>query len=273
MSMLVDEQASLLEEFITETTEHLATAEECLLQLEEAPNQPGTVRELMRVFHTIKGNSGYFGFREMSRLSHELETQLTAVQRGEATLDETVMAELLAGVDRLKQLLHETRTATGPSGAVVAVEAGRQEESGGTERYLIFQVGAIQMALPIGQVLEVTRPSQAARLPYVRDHVAGVVNLRGLLVPLVDLERKLWGQTGLDQAQHVVVVPWGSGRVALAVRQVVAVLEIERVPAATAGCERLGSHQIILHQGTPVALLDLQAVLGDGAVDRRRGYV
>lgn len=261
--MLPDEQSSLLADFVVEALEHLSAAEDRLVQLQEQPERSDLVRGLMRSFHTIKGNSAYLGLRDISNLAHRLETLLEPVQQGTALLDETVVNEVLSGVDRLKVLVQRAaaagETAEGETGA------DREAAEDTERRHLIFRVGSLEMALPANQVVEVTRPVPVTRLPYVPPHVAGVVNLRGLVVPLVDLEQRLWGVSGRDRMQHLVVVVWGRGRVALGVRQVVAVADLDE-QAAYEDAERAwyGS-RVILHRGTPVVLLDIQQILGSPA--------
>ncbi|BDG61380.1 chemotaxis protein CheW [Caldinitratiruptor microaerophilus] len=264
MSMLPDDQSSLLADFVVESLEQLSAAEDSLLQLEEQPERVDLIRGLMRSFHTIKGNSAYLGLREISDLAHRLETLLEPVQQRTGSLDEGVINELLSGVDRLRALVQRA-AAAGQATDGEAETAAREVVDGAENRYLIFRVGSLEMALPLKQVVEVTRPVPVTRLPYVPPHVAGVVNLRGLVVPLVDLERRLWGTSGEGSIQHLVVVSWGRGRLALGVQQVVAVTELDEQEAYESSGRDWYGTRVILHRGTPVALLELERVLGDTA--------
>lgn len=260
MSVLADDPSGLLEDFVVEALELLSAAEESLLQLEERPERADLVRGLMRSFHTIKGNSAYLGLRAIADLAHRLENRLEPVQQGAAPLDEGVMSELLAGVDRLRALV-QGAAAAGPAPGEAAGPAGEGAEAS-EDRYLIFRVGSLDMALPVRQVAEVTRPVPVTRLPHVPPHVAGVVNLRGTVVPLVDLEQRLWGVSGKDRMHHLVVVLSEYGRIALGVQQVVAVAALDGSPAREGGEPARQGPPVILHRGTPVVLLDLHHVLG-----------
>ncbi|HBN07096.1 MAG TPA: hypothetical protein DD435_00105 [Cyanobacteria bacterium UBA8530] len=50
-----------------------------------------------------------------------------------------------------------------------------------------FRLGERHFALPIGIVKEVLKSFSLTRLPQASPHVAGVMNLRGMIVPVVDL--------------------------------------------------------------------------------------
>lgn len=246
-----DELASLLDDFISETSEHLMAAEERLLRLEAAPGDAALAREMLRSFHTIKGNSAYFDFRDMADLAHKLESLLQPVQEGHATLDAAGLQTLLSGVDRLRGLLRgitAARRAEVPRRGEAEADLLAGEE-GAEERFLLFELNGTRMALPLTQVLEVTRPAAVSPLPHVPAYVVGLVNLRGTVVPLLDLGCRLWGQPGAEDAQHLVVVPAGRGRVALAVGRVVEVVSLDF------------DGEIGFHRGGPVAMLDLEATL------------
>lgn len=252
-----DEQAELLADFIAESLELLVSCEERLVALEEQPHRVDLIRDLMRSFHTIKGNSAYFALKEISDLAHRLEALLLSVEQQGGVVGADVFAQLLAGVDRLRALVQ---------GAATGAARGRETDvadygDGVVGRFLVFQVEGVDAALPLAQVDEVTRPAPVTRLPYVPPHVIGVMNLRGTVVPVVDLERRLLGTEGRSRIRHLVVVPWGSGRVALGVRQVIGVVNLEGAEAeAFAPAESFAAHTV-LHNGRAVVVLDLHRVL------------
>jgi two-component system chemotaxis sensor kinase CheA len=51
----------LLVEFLTETSEGLATLDTQLVTLEENPNDPNLIGSIFRIVHTIKGTCGFLG--------------------------------------------------------------------------------------------------------------------------------------------------------------------------------------------------------------------
>ncbi|AJF07603.1 chemotaxis protein CheA [Geoalkalibacter subterraneus] len=72
----------MLEKFVQEADELLQNAEQDLLKWEEIRDNPDIIGALFRNIHSFKGNCGFFGFAEMERLSHQMETILDAVKSG-----------------------------------------------------------------------------------------------------------------------------------------------------------------------------------------------
>ncbi|MBB1486838.1 chemotaxis protein CheW [Oceanospirillum sediminis] len=91
--------------FFEESAEHLATMESLMLNMDVQSPDMDDLNAVFRAAHSIKGNSGTFGFHDMTDVTHELETLLDLVRKGEAELtDEMVDVTLQAG-DVLKGLL------------------------------------------------------------------------------------------------------------------------------------------------------------------------
>ena len=59
------------------------------------------------------------------------------------------------------------------------------------EQFIIFRLGDQEYGLPIAAVDEIARPpDQITRLPKAPAFIDGVMNLRGSVVPIVDLRRR-----------------------------------------------------------------------------------
>jgi len=54
----------------------------------------------------------------------------------------------------------------------------------------VFTVGYEEYAIDIMQIMEIIRPQKVTRIPNAPDVVEGVINLRGRVVPIVDLRKK-----------------------------------------------------------------------------------
>ena len=84
--------------FFEETAEHLATMESLMLSMDVQNPDMDDLNAVFRAAHSIKGNSGTFGFNDMTAVTHELETLLDLVRKGETELtDEMVDVTLQAG--------------------------------------------------------------------------------------------------------------------------------------------------------------------------------
>ena len=95
----------LLEAFLTECGEHLATVEDEVLAWEQGAADVETVNHLFRALHTVKGGSGLLGLRKITTLAHHLENVMGRIRSGVITPDHQVAEALLHGVDKLRQLL------------------------------------------------------------------------------------------------------------------------------------------------------------------------
>jgi len=54
-------------------------------------------------------------------------------------------------------------------------------------KYLTFVLAGEEYALPVGHVREITRITDITVVPRMPGHVSGVINLRGKVVPIMDL--------------------------------------------------------------------------------------
>lgn len=56
-----------------------------------------------------------------------------------------------------------------------------------TEQLVVFQLAAEEYAIPIAQVKEIIRYKGATQLPGTPAYMCGIVNLRGKVIPVIDL--------------------------------------------------------------------------------------
>lgn len=75
-----------------------------------------------------------------------------------------------------------------------------------TRQLITFRLGDQSLGIDIMAVREIRAWSPATPLPNVPAHVLGVVNLRGVVLPVLDLRARLgWGPTD-PTARHVIIV-------------------------------------------------------------------
>ncbi len=95
-------------------------------------------------------------------------------------------------------------------------EAARAAAAAGGE-FLTFRLGAEEYGIDILQVQEIRSYEQPTRIANAPPFVKGVVNLRGVIVPIVDLRLKLACETAEYNSFTVVIVLNVKGRVVGAV--------------------------------------------------------
>ncbi len=87
-----------------------------------------------------------------------------------------------------------------------AVTAHSQASSDGELLQLVsFEVGEEEYAVPILSVQEINRMMQITRVPQSPPFVEGVINLRGKIIPVIDL-RKRFGLTELENSDDVRII-------------------------------------------------------------------
>ena len=74
-----------------------------------------------------------------------------------------------------------------------------------SRQLITFQLGDQILGVDIMAIREIRAWSPATPLPNVPAHVRGVVNLRGVVLPVLDLRHRLgWGVTD-PSARHVII--------------------------------------------------------------------
>jgi two-component system, chemotaxis family, sensor kinase CheA len=95
----------LLQEFVSESREHLQNIENGVLILEEIPTDSETLNSIFRAFHTFKGGSGFLNLTPINKLAHELESLLDLARQNKIQITHNVIEVILNGGDTLKQFI------------------------------------------------------------------------------------------------------------------------------------------------------------------------
>ena len=108
--------------------------------------------------------------------------------------------------------------------AVASIDTGAPPPS---SQYLTFRLGEAEYGVPILTVQEIKGRSMITPIPNAPTHLAGVMNLRGMIVPVVDLRVKFsLPDVGYDRFTVVVLVSVGAKIVGMVVDAVSDVLDI-----------------------------------------------
>ena len=86
----MSDNREFIEEFLVESSENLDQLDKDLLALEADPTDPQRLASVFRTVHTIKGNSGFFGFSKLGALAHSGEHLLGKLRDGKLRLDDRV---------------------------------------------------------------------------------------------------------------------------------------------------------------------------------------
>ena len=104
------EDDELREVFKTASEEHLQNLDEGLLYLEKNPNDAAKIEELLREAHSLKGDAGMLGVKDVATLSHQIEHLLGGLKRQETTLTADLVDRISYGIDAIRQLVYAAVT-------------------------------------------------------------------------------------------------------------------------------------------------------------------
>lgn len=139
------------ESFFEESSEHLSTIEDGLLQLEQHPGDLDLLARIFRAAHSIKGNSGMFGFTAVGQFTHKMETLLDKLRNSEIAVTPEIADILLRSTDMLKVLIEAARGGEAPDPELLqqlegelaaAAEGGSQPAAGPAPSVVTSQVAA-----------------------------------------------------------------------------------------------------------------------------------
>ena len=140
---------------------------------------------------------------------------------------------------------------------------------------IIFRLRDEEFGAEISSVLEISRILEITRLPEAPGFIEGVVNLRGQVVPIVDLAKQfgLAPEPELPKTARIVVVEAGEETVGLVVDEVpevlrVALNDIEPTPELVQSAAKQDYIQGVAKLGTRlVIILNLNKVLAPHEIE------
>jgi chemotaxis protein histidine kinase CheA len=105
----VGEFDDLIEEFVTESKEHIADIEEDLIRIETDKENvdPEVINRVFRAAHSIKGSAKFLDLTNIGELAHKMEDVLNLIRAGKLVPTSDVASTLLHGADMLKSMFED----------------------------------------------------------------------------------------------------------------------------------------------------------------------
>jgi purine-binding chemotaxis protein CheW len=171
--------------------------------------------------------------------------------------------------------MNQTADSSGGAGAEFVLDGADSQSmfaGSGSDRYLTFSLGGEMYALPILDITEIMEFRALTVVPMMPSFLRGVINLRGRVVPVVDLAARFGrGATQVARRTSIVIVEardgaagsYHMGIMVDAVNKVVHVAadEIEPAPAFGAGIRSDFISGMAKYDGQFVVVLDVSRVL------------
>jgi len=92
------------------SSDHLAKLESGLLFLEKNPQDKNKLQEMLRIAHSLKGDSRMLGVKDAETLTHSFEDILSKIYKGELTLSQSISETLFRALDGIKRIALEAVT-------------------------------------------------------------------------------------------------------------------------------------------------------------------
>ena len=137
---------------------------------------------------------------------------------------------------------------------------------------IAFRIGEQRFGVDIRTVREIRGWSPATPLPQAPAYVKGVINLRGTVLPIVDLGARLGLGSTVPTARHVIIVARvGMKTVGLmveAVSDILTVGEADIQPTPDVSCDtvRMFVRGLIAIEGEMISMLALDSLLPDASL-------
>ena len=160
-----------------------------------------------------------------------------------------------------------TQVAAPTTGAGTTPTTGNASGNADISQFISFAIGDDQYGVDIMSVREIKGWSQITRLPRQPDYMRGVLNLRGVMVPIIDLRCRFGqGMTEATPLHIVIVVQIGTRHVGLLADRVLDIVgfnasQVQPVPrVAQASHVDFLSGLVTIESGM-IALIDLSHLL------------
>src|SRR5574340_218095 len=72
------------------------------------------------------------------------------------------------------------------------------------EKFTIFKIGKEDFGVNISRVVEILKSQKIYSLPELPDFISGVINVRGEVIPLLDLKKRFGVHTGTGKCRIIV---------------------------------------------------------------------
>lgn len=99
-----------LDIFIDESSEHIQTLSDCIMTLEQEPENKDTINEIFRAAHSLKGMAGTMGFKRMQHLTHDMENVFQEVRSDKIKVDSSMIDLLFKCLDAIDSYVENIKS-------------------------------------------------------------------------------------------------------------------------------------------------------------------
>jgi purine-binding chemotaxis protein CheW len=136
-------------------------------------------------------------------------------------------------------------------------------------QFVVFDLGSEDYGVPISSVESIIKVQQITKVPHAPSFVEGVTNIRGKVLPVIDLRKRFDIEAKeTDKNSRIIITRYGQTEIGLTVDGVSEVLTvpdeaIEAAPRITTTADSVFITGIAKIGGRLVILLDLKLILSE----------
>lgn len=154
------------------------------------------------------------------------------------------------------------------------------EETAGREiKLVVFKIGDEEFAVEVGQVREIIKMTEITKMPKAPFFVEGIINLRGQIIAVIDLSKRMdIGESSKDAESRIVVIETNEMKVGMIVDSVSEVIPIDESiiepnPAiAVSDVDMQFIKGVVKIESRLLILLDLSRILTQGEIAELSGF-
>ena len=139
-----------------------------------------------------------------------------------------------------------------------------------------FTVGEERFAIDISEVHEINRFEHINRIPDLPEHVLGVIDLRGVVIPVINLAEKLGiSSQGVTKDTRIIIAGFNGDKIGILVDSVSEVLRVsinslEKLPSIIQGVNAEYICGIIRNNNQLIVVLDFSHLFKDYSPSQTR---
>ncbi len=139
----------------------------------------------------------------------------------------------------------------------------------GSRELIAFRIGDQEFCVNIMSVREIRGWTPATALPHSPSYMLGVINLRGAVLPILDLSARLGMKPAEPSARHVIIVAQTKSRIVGllvdAVSDILTVTDenIQPTPEVSSELERQFARGILAIEKRMICMIELEALFTD----------
>lgn len=105
----MDDNSKYLELFFEESDAHIQSLNDCVLELENDPDNQDIINEMFRSAHTLKGMAGTMGYDSLAKLTHKMENVFDLLKKETIKADSHSIGLIFDCLDSISAIIEDLR--------------------------------------------------------------------------------------------------------------------------------------------------------------------